>query len=137
MAFAAFGPGLIIITRTDLTTPVSFNIGYAQEFSLDVARSTKELYGQNQFPLVAAVGTAKLTGKIKAAEISGLAWNAAFFGQSFTAGKDNYYFNEAHTPSGTTQAVTNATGGIVDLGVTYAAPGLPLQRVAPVSTAGT
>ena len=134
---AAFGPGVVIVTRTDTATPVAVNIGYAQELTLDISGSTKQLYGQNQFPLVAARGTAKVTGKIKAAVLSGLAWNNTFFGQSFTAGKDNYYLNEAHTPSGTTQAVTNATGGIVDLGVTYAASGLPLQRVATVSAAGT
>ena len=127
---AAFGPGVIIVTRTDTTTPVAVNVGYAQELTLDVSGATTQLYGQNQFPLVAARSTAKVTGKIKAATLSGLAWNNTFFGQSFTAGKDNYYFNEAHTVASTTQAVTNATGGIVDLGLTYVASGLPLQRVA-------
>ncbi len=136
MSVAAFGPGIIIVTRTDTTTPLAVNLGYAQEFSLDVSASTKQLYGQNQYPLVAARGTAKVTAKIKAAMLSGLAWNQTFFGQSFVAGRDTYYFNEAHTPSGTTQVVTNATGGIVDLGVTYAASGLPLQRVATVTAAG-
>ena len=50
---------------------------------------------------------------------------------------DHYYLNEAHTVSSTTQTVTNATGGIIDLGVTYASTGLPLQRVASVSAAGS
>jgi hypothetical protein len=137
MAVYAYGPGVCIVTRTDTTTPLAVNIGYAQELSLAVKGNTKKLYGQNQFPLVAARGTVGATGKIKAAALSGLAWNATFFGASFTAGYDNYYFNEVHTPSGTTQAVTHATGGIVDLGVTYAATGIPLQRVATVSAAGT
>ncbi len=137
MSLAAFGPGICIITRTDLATPVAVNIGYAQEFSLSFKGSTKKLYGQNQFPLLAARGTVAGSGKIKAALISGIAWNSAFFGNSFTAGKDNYYFNEQHTVSSTTQVVTNATGGIVDLGVTYAATGIPLQRVATATVAGT
>ena len=139
MSVYAFGPGVAIVTRTDTATPLAVNIGYAQEFSLTVKGNTKKLYGQNQFPLVAARGTVAATGKIKAAALSGIAWNAAFFGNSFTAGKDNYYVGanaEAHTPSGTTQVVTNATGGIVDLGVTYAS-GIPLQRVASVTAAGT
>ena len=137
MTLAAFGPGICIVTRTDTATPISVNIGFAQEFSLSFKGSTKKLYGQNQFPLIAARGTVAATGKIKAALLSGIAWNAAFFGNSFTAGKDNYYFNEAHTVSTTTQVVTNATGGIVDLGVSYVSTGLPLQRVATASLAGT
>ena len=135
---AAFGPGVVIITRTDTATPLAVNVGSAQEFNLEVKGNTKALYGTQQFALAVARGTIKVTGKIKAALLSGLAWNAAFFGESaFTAGYDHYYLSEAHTPSGTTQVVTNATGGIVDLGVTYASSGLPLQRVATVSAAGT
>ena len=139
MSLGLFGPGVCIVTRTDTATPLSVNIGYAQEFSFSAKGSTKKLYGQNNLPLLAARGTVALTGKIKAALVSGIAWNACFFGSSFTAGKDNYYVGanaEAHTPSGTTQVVTNATGGIVDLGVTYAS-GIPLQRVASVTAAGT
>lgn len=127
---AAFGPGIVIITRTDTATPFAINIGDANEFSLDLSGSTKELYGQNEFPLVAARGTVKVTGKIKGAVLSGLAWNACFFGQSFTSGYDHYFFSEAHTVAATTQVVTNASGGIVDLGVNYASNNLPLQRVA-------
>lgn len=133
---AAFGPGIVIVTRTDLATPFPVNIGYANEFSIDLSGSTKPLYGQNQYPLVQARATIKATGKIKAAVLSGLAWNSTFFGQSFTAGYDHYFFNEAHTVASTTQAVTNASGGIVDLGVTYAASGLPLQRVASGAITG-
>ena len=137
MSVASFGPGIIIVTRTDTATPIAVNLGYAQEFSLDISATTKQLYGQNQYPIAAARGTAKVTGKAKAAVLSGIAWNATFFGQTFAAGRDTYYFNEAHTVASTTQVVTNATGGIVDLGVTYAASGLPLQRVATATVAGT
>ena len=136
MSLAVFGPGVIIVTRTDTATPVSFNIGYANEFSLDIAAPTKQLVGQNQYPIAVARGVAKVTGKAKAAVLSGQTFNAAFFGQSFTAGRDNYYFSEPHTPAATTQVVSNATGGIVDLGVTYAATGIPLVRVATVTAAG-
>ena len=126
----AFGPGVCVVRRTDTATPLSVNIGYAQELSLSVKGNTKKLYGQNQFALAVARGTVAVTGKIKAAVLSGVAWNATFFGNTFTTGKDNYYFSEAHTPGSTTQAVTNATGGISDLGVFYASTLLPLLRVA-------
>ena len=134
---AAFGPGVVILTRTDTTTPLAINVGSAQEFTLDVTGNTKGLYGTQQFALAVARGTIKVTGKIKAALLSGIAWNSCFFGDTFTAGYDHYFLNEAHTVASTTQVVTNVTGGIVDLGVTYASNGLPLQRVATVSAAGT
>jgi hypothetical protein len=132
---AAYGPGVLILTRTDTTTPLSVNVGYANEFSIELAGSTKSLFGQYQFPLVAARGTVKATGKIKAAVLSGLAWNSFFFGASFSAGGDQYYLPEAHTVASSTQQVNNHTNGIVDLGVSYQSNGLPLQRVAAGSEA--
>ncbi len=138
--FAAFGPGIVIVTRTDLATPVAVNIGYGQELSIDFAGTTKELYGQNQFPLVQARGTIKATGKIKAATISGIAWNNVFFGQTLAAAS-GFAWNiaEAHSVPGSstyTVTVTNGATFDADLGVVYAATGLPLQRVASVTAVG-
>ena len=126
---AVFGPGVVIVTRTDVSPSPAVNIGYAQELTVDFAGTTKNLFGQNQYPLVSARGTVKVTGKVKAATLSGIAFNNTFFGNSFVQGGDNYYINEVHTPATTTVTVTHATGGIIDLGVTYVATGLPLQRV--------
>ncbi len=134
--FAVFGPGVVMVTRTDTTTPYAVNVGYSQELSIDLSGTEKLLYGQNQYPLVATRGTIKATGKIKAATLSGMAWNACFFGGSFTAGRDNYYLNESRNVATTSVVVTNATGGIVDLGVTYASTGIPLVRVASAPTVG-
>jgi hypothetical protein len=127
---AAFGPGIIILQNVTQTTPAPINVGYANEFSIDLSASTKQLYGQKQFPLAAARGTVKATGKIKAATLSGLAWNAAFFGQSMAAGGFQWNVDEAHTMAGTTVQVTNHSTFDADLGVRYAATNLPLQRVA-------
>ena len=66
-----FGPGAIFVQRTDLANGTPVNIGKANEFQLDQQFTKKELYGQNQFPLLAARGTAKCSGKIKAATLSG------------------------------------------------------------------
>ncbi len=134
--FAVFGPGVVMITRTDTTTPISVNVGFSQELTLNLAGTEKLLYGQNQYPLVATRGTVKATGKIKAATISGLAWNALFFGNSFTVGRDNYYLNEMHNVATTTVTMTNVTGGIIDLGVTYSSTGIPLIRVASAPAVG-
>lgn len=138
MAFAAFGPGILIITRTDITVPLAINVGFVQEFSIDLSGQTKQLYGQKQYPLVAARATIKATGKFKAAEISGLAWNAAFFGQSaFTAGRQVWNIDSTFTVS--TSAVTQQAGSSLsfdtDLGVWYSTQGLPFQRVAAGSEA--
>lgn len=139
--FGAFGPGIAIVTRTDVSPSPAVNIGYAQEFSFDFAGTTKQLFGQNQFPLLAARSTIKVTGKLKAATISGIAANNIFFGSTFTPAS-GFIWNtaEAHTvpaPSGPyTVTTTNAANFDADLGVTYAATGLPLQRVSSVSAAG-
>lgn len=105
--FAVFGPGSLYITRNDIANQTPVNIGYAQEFSYDESAETKELYGQNQYPLVIARGTIKATGKMKAATISGLALNAVFNGQSFSAGQILFAPAEAVTVAA---AVTHATG---------------------------
>lgn len=129
--FAAFGPGICIVRRTDIANGPAVNVGYAQELSLDISATNKELYGQNKFPLVVAQGTVKATGKIKAATISGLAWNNIFFAQTFTTGGLLWNIGEAQSVPATpfTITVTNATTFDADLGVTYALTGLPLQRV--------
>lgn len=129
--FAAFGPGILIVTRTDLATPVAINVGFAQELTIDFAGTTKQLYGQKQFPLVAARGTIKATGKWKAAVISGLAWNNAFYGGTFSTGGINWNIDSTFTTS--TSVATVQVGSSLtfeaDLGVKYSASNLPLQRV--------
>ncbi len=135
MAFATFGPGILIVTRTDLTNQTPINIGYAQELSLDVKGTTKQLYGQNQFPLVSARGTIKASGKFVAAEISAFAWNSFFYGMSaFIAGGYAWQVNEQHVvPAGGTFTVTAGGSFDADLGVLYGATGLPALKgsVAP------
>lgn len=127
---AAFGPGILIVQNVTNPTPAPVNVGYAQELTIDNTGTTKDLFGQNQYPLVSARGTIKATGKIKAAVLSGLAWNAVFFGQSMTPGGYQWNINEKHTLAATTQQVTNHTTFDTDLGVTYVSSRLPLQRVA-------
>lgn len=65
-------------------TPVRF--GIAQEISIDIDFSTKELYGTLQFPVQIGRGTAKISGSIKNAQINGRAWASLFFGQALSTG---------------------------------------------------
>lgn len=136
VAIATFGPGILMVTRIDIANQTPVNIGKAQEFSLELKGTSKELYGQNQLPDLVARSTIKASGKIKAARLSGLACNAAFFGQSFVAGGLQYVFGEANTPVTTTYQVTNHATFDADLGVVYSATGQPLIKVASAPSVG-
>lgn len=113
---AVFGPGSLYVTRNDIAGQTPVNIGYAQEFSYDESAESKELYGQNQYPLVIARGTIKATGKMKAAVVSGLALNAVFNGQQFQTGQLLMSQAEPHTiPAGVTHPTTadTASGSVL------------------------
>jgi hypothetical protein len=135
----AFGPGILKITRNDIANATPIDIGYANEFSFDFAGNIKELFGQNQYPLDVARGTVKITGKAKAAVMSGIAWNSAFFGENFQSGGIKWNPGEAHSvpaESTYTVTVTNSATFEQDLGVVYAETGLPLIKVAAVTEIG-
>jgi hypothetical protein len=131
-----FGPGALFIQRTDLANATPVNIGKANEFQLDQQFSKKELYGQNQFPLFVARGTAKFTAKAKAALISGIALNSAFFGATLAAGQQATALSESGTIASGVYTVANHSTFLADLGVVYAATGLPLSYVASAPGAG-
>jgi hypothetical protein len=137
---AAFGPGILILTRTDISPGIAINVGYVQEFGLDFTGATKQLYGQLQFPLVAARATIKATGKMKNATLSGLAMNACFYGNTFSTAAQSasapgvYSWNVGSTLTLSTGSTTATQVGSsltfdADLGITYVGSGLPLQRV--------
>jgi hypothetical protein len=135
MSMVVFGPGSLYVTRTDLPNQTPINIGFVNEFSYDEAGETKQLFGQNQYPLAAARGTIKASGKMKAAKVSGLALNAVFNGASFTAGQLLMAQAEVH-PAAATVSVTNSSNFDTDLGVIYASTGLPLLKVSSAPAAG-
>lgn len=136
---AQFGPGILICTRTDITNGTPINVGYAQEFTIDMAGTTKQLYGQNQFPLVAARATIKSTGKIKAAVLSGQALNTLFYGQTVSTASGQIAWTVGSTFTLTTASTVTSTGtGLsvgssatfeADLGVVFVNTGLPGKRV--------
>ena len=134
-----FGSGVLLGVRTDLANATPINFGLIQECQLDLSFTTKELYGQYQFPVAIGRGQGKMTGKAKMAQISGLAFNSLFFGQSIAAGQLATSFGEAHAvPASTpfTVSATNAASFVDDYGVLYATTGLPLVKVASGPTQG-
>lgn len=134
----AFGPGAIVATRTDVANSTPINVGYAQSLNLEFSGNLKELYGQNQFPIDVARGTVKVTAKINAAVISGIAWNNMFFGASMVTGSLTWAAPENQTVPATPYqvTVTNSANFDKDLGVISNVTGLPLKRVASAPATG-
>jgi hypothetical protein len=131
-----FGPGAIFLQRTDIANGTPVNIGRANEFQLDQQFTKKELYGQNQFPLFIARGNVKFTAKAKAALISGVALNSAFFGMTLAAGQQATALSESGTVASAAYTAANHATFVADLGVVYAATGLPLSLVTAGPSAG-
>lgn len=136
-----FGPGILYVRRTDIVNATPVNVGYCNEFSLDFAFETKQLFGQKQFPLLAARGTAKATGKIKAAAMSGQALNTILLGGNWTSGTEWDIASSPSTaipttPFQITPTVPNSGTYADDLGVINAANSKPFTLVASAPTAG-
>jgi hypothetical protein len=138
MAFPVFGPGIIIVKRTDIPNQTPVNIGYAQELNFSEKATVKSLFGQNQRALVLAKGTIKATGKIKAAEFSSIAINSIFYAEALVTGGVNWQPNEQHViPAGGGPVTVSTTAGFSeDLGVQYSATGQPLQFTTAALTTG-
>lgn len=133
-----FGPGSLYgIPSAAGATP--FRFGAIQEFTLDVSATVKELFGQNQFALLAQRGTMKVTGKAKNAQITASLFNAIFFGQTSVTGVTNVSTDETGTVPATTTytiQVANHTAFVADLGVTYSNTGVALTKVASLAAIG-
>ena len=134
-----FASGSLFAVRTDIAngTPVKF--GVLQKVDLKFAGTNKELFGQNQFPQDVARGPIKVTGKATSAQIFSSYFDL-FFGQGVTTSAGLLAaVGEAHSvpaSSAYTITVTQSATFTQDLGVIYAATGIPLQVVASGPAAG-
>jgi hypothetical protein len=135
----AFGGGALYGLRTDIANGTPIRFGALQNVQLDFSGDLKELYGSGQYAMALARGKSKIEGKAQFAQINGAVFNALFFGQTLTSGSIALAGNEAATvPASTPYHVTpiNASTFQADLGVFYAATGLPLTYVAAGPAAG-
>ena len=131
-----FGSGVLIGTPAG-SSPINF--GLARKISLNIATTTKALYGQYNFPVAIGSGTKKMTGKAKMAEIPGQALGSLYFGLTPSPGGTQTQFGEAATvPSSSpyTYSTINHSTFVADQGVTYASSALPLKAVASSPTIG-
>ena len=98
--------------------------------TLNVAATTKALYGQYNFPVAIGSGTNKMTGKAKMARVSGQALGSLFFGVTPSAGVTQTQFGEATTvpaSSPYTYSTVNHATFVADQGVVYASSCAPAE----------
>jgi hypothetical protein len=135
----SFGSGTLYGVRSDIATATPVKFGALQDIQIDFTFQTRELYGQNQYPLTIARGQGKITGKAKFAQVNGALFNSLFFGQSLATGAVVNIPSEPWTVPGSAPYQVTATNGatlVTDLGVTYAATGLALTKVVSAPTVG-
>lgn len=126
-----FGTGVLYgkSLNSGVQTPVRF--GALQGVTVDFAFTTKELYGQFQFPLALARGTGKITGKADFAQFNAQVFNDLFFGASSVAtGAVRTMVAEAGTVTANIVTASQGANFNTDLGVTYSANGAVLTKVA-------
>jgi hypothetical protein len=135
----SFGSGTLYGVRSDIAGSTPTKFGALQDIQIDFTFQTRELYGQNQFPLTIARGQGKITGKAKFAQVNGALFNSLFFGATLASGAVvNIPSEPWAVPNGSPYQVT-ATNGmtlVADLGVTYATSGLALTKVAATPAIG-
>jgi hypothetical protein len=134
-----FGGGSLWGTRTDIAGGTPIRFGALQDVELDFSGDLKELYGQGQYALALARGKTTVALKAKFAQINGTIFNSLYFGGSLANGGVLVSDSEpASVPATSPYTVTAAHQGtfLADLGVIYAATGLPLVLVAASPTQG-
>lgn len=118
-------------------TPQSF--GTLQNVSVDLAFTTKELFGQLNFPVAVGQGNCKITGKASSAQIQARLFNDIFFGGTLAAGETAVATREVMVAIPTTPfqlTVTNSATFVEDWEVIDSATGIPFTKVASGPTAG-
>jgi hypothetical protein len=129
----AFGSGIMFGRKTGVTTPTPARFGALQDVSVDISFTTKQLFGQYQYPLAIGRGTAKITGKAKFAQFNAQSFNDLFFNEAgVTAGEVITAVAESATPAGNFAVVTHNATFAQDLGVANATTGEVFQRVTGV-----
>ncbi len=122
-----FGSGVLVATPAG-GSPI--NLGILQDVSIDESIQMKRLYGAHNFPVAVAAGQRSLTGKAKFARLSPQAVGLLMYGVAPAVGTQYLQYGEAvPTNAASPYASANAATWSEDLGVIYAASGLPLKMI--------
>ena len=138
---AFYGTPLYDAFGNAIATPTPIKLGILQDCSIDLSWDTKELHGQNQFPVDIGRGKGKMSGKAKYAQIGSAQFNTFIAGQTIATGQT--LVSAATTPvaiPATPFTITPTVPGsgvfAADLGVRSGLTGVPLIRVASGPAAG-
>lgn len=137
MSQYVFGTGQLFATPVGGGAPLRF--GALQDVNVDFSGDIKQLFGQYQYALDVARGKTKIEWKASTGNVDVAAFNQIFFGETVDTGNQLLQvINEAGTIPATPFQLTAVHGAdfIMDLGVYFAATGLPLTQVASGPTAG-
>lgn len=135
----SFGSGFLFGTRSDLANQTPQLFGVLQDVSVEFSATTKELFGQYQYPVLVQRGQAKIQCKAKMGALSANLFNSLFFGGTTSAGQTAISISEAGAvPAGAgyTVTVANSTTFLQDEGVYYAATGIPFAKVTSAPAQG-
>ncbi len=113
--------------------------GSFQDFTFDNSGTMKELRSQNQYPDDTGMTDKKATWKMGSGRFDIDLFNNLFAGETQSTGGEAIVIQESHTIPATnpyTITVTHAMNFAVDMGVSYAVTGQPLQRVASLPAQG-
>jgi hypothetical protein len=144
-----FGSGVIYAapqtsSGNPATNPTPQSPGVIQNVKFDLDAEIKTLFGTGEWAVDAAIGKRTIKGSFEFAQWTNAVVSQLFLGSdgTVTTGsvENALWPGEAHTvPASSTYTitVTNAADTpLVDYGVTYAATGIALQKVASLSAAG-
>lgn len=133
-----FGTGRVFSCPVGGGAPVRW--AALQDVSVDFSADVKMLHGQYQFPLDTARGKTKIEWKAGSGNVDVEMYNSIYFGQTVASNNELVQiFNEAASvPGSVAYTITAANGATfyMDLGVFYAATGLPFKQVASGPTIG-
>ena len=139
MAIYSFGSGTLWGVRTDISNSTTIKFGTLNDVSLEFSATSKQLFGQYQFPVAVARGTSKISGKAKFAQLQGRTFSDLFFGQPLQSGMiytSNSEVSAIPDAAPYSATVVNAANFIEDFGVINAATGLPFIKVASAPAQG-
>lgn len=135
MAQYTFGTGRLVLTPSG-ANPTPVQVGVLQEVSFDVSQDVKELYGDQTFAVDAALGPAKISGKIKTGQVFSQVLAAALGpAAAVTTGHQFGVIDVAAlVAAGAFDTGFVKANFVEDLGA-FDDTGLPLTRVASAPTA--
>lgn len=146
MSQYVFGSGVLWATPlvdafgNTVTNGTPIQLAVCQEIGMDESFETKQLYGQNQFPVDVGRGKGSLSVKAKFAQVNGLTVSSLYFGQTLATGLNGYVFDTTGaliptTPFTITPTIPSSGTFVNDVGVRDA-NGVPMTKVASGPTTG-